>query len=161
VLARRHFGTMALIRGLVGEHKVGKRFAHSPGRDDPAKRSARMNKLALISALIFAPLLMLSSAAAQVNAPSTSHGQQSTGQAGQSTGSQAPTTGVICIEEMTATFCNVVTGPSSGGYGSNGGSGSSSGSGSSGGTGSSGGALSNTSSIPPCSAFPPANELCN
>ena len=25
--------------------------------------------------------------------------------------SQAPTTGVFCIEEMTATFCNVVTGP--------------------------------------------------
>jgi hypothetical protein len=97
-------------------------------------------------ALFFMLLLALPPAAAQV---ATSNGQQSTGRAGQSSGSQAPTTGVICIEEMTATFCNVVTGPSSGGYGS------------SGGSGSSGGALSNTSSIPPCSAFPPANELCN
>ena len=28
-----------------------------------------------------------------------------------SAGSQAPTTGVICLEEMTATFCNVATSP--------------------------------------------------
>ncbi len=106
-----------------------------------------MKKLALVTALLFALLLAPAPVAAQV---ATSNGQQSAGQAGQSTGSQAPTTGVICIEEMTATFCNVVTGPSSGGYGSNG---SSAGSGS--------GPGGNTSSIPPCSTFPPANELCN
>jgi hypothetical protein len=116
-------------------------------------------------ALFFTLLLALPPAAAQV---ATSNGQQSAGRTGQSTGSQAPETGVICIEEMTATFCNVVTGPNNAGYGSNGssagsggGSGSSGGSGSGGGSGSSAGTLSNTSSIPPCSAFPPANELCN
>jgi opacity protein-like surface antigen len=109
----------------------------------------------LITTVFFAVLLALSPVAAQVVAPSTSNGQQSAGQAGQSTSSQAPTTGVICMEEMTATFCNVVTGPSSGGYGSSGGSGSG------GGSASGGGPASNTSSIPPCSTFPPANELCN
>src|SRR5262249_41716792 len=30
--------------------------------------------------------------------------------------SQAPMTGVFCIEEMTATFCNVVTGPNINGH---------------------------------------------
>jgi hypothetical protein len=78
---------------------------------------------------------------------------------------------VFCIEEMTANFCNVVTGPNTGGYGgrsglSSGGSASRSGAGSvsagggsaSGGVGSAGGG---TSSIPPCPAEPPFNELCN
>ena len=43
--------------------------------------------------------------------------QQSGGQSGQSAPTQVPTTGVFCIEEMTATFCNVPTGPNTGGYG--------------------------------------------
>lgn len=76
------------------------------------------------------------------------------------------TTDVICLQEMTATFCNVVGGPNTNGYGSTGASGSSGGSGSSSGSGSatasaSGGAGANTSSIPACGGFPSANELCN
>jgi hypothetical protein len=54
---------------------------------------------------------------------------------------------------MTATFCNVVTGPNTNGYGARGASGSSGGSGLSGGG--------SPSSIPPCPAQPPFNELCN
>ena len=62
-----------------------------------------MKKLAMIAAL----LLATSPVEAQV---ATSNGQElSGGQIGQSAASQAPTTGVICEEEMTATFCNVVS----------------------------------------------------
>jgi hypothetical protein len=96
-----------------------------------------MKKLALIAALLLA-----SPVAAQ--SP-----QQPLGAGGQTNTSQLPNTGVICEEEITATFCNVPTSPSHGGYGS------------SSGSGSSGGAAAVTPSIPPCSAFPPANELCN
>jgi len=63
--------------------------------------------------------------------------------------SQAPMTGVFCIEEMTATFCNVVTGPNINGYGTRTGS------------ASNGAAGGNTSSLPPCPAHPPFNELCD
>ena len=63
--------------------------------------------------------------------------------------SQAPTTGVFCIEEMTATFCNVVTGPNINGYGTRTGSASNDAAGG------------NTSSLPPCPAHPPFNELCD
>jgi hypothetical protein len=73
----------------------------------------QMKKVSLISAL----LLVASPAAAQV---ATSMGQQSGGQGGPSARTQAPTTGVFCIEEMTATFCNVPTGPNTNGYGSSG-----------------------------------------
>jgi hypothetical protein len=64
-----------------------------------------MKKLAMFAALL--------SATAPVQAQvATSNGQELLGgQIGQSAASQAPTTGVICEEEMTATFCNVVTGP--------------------------------------------------
>jgi hypothetical protein len=96
-----------------------------------------MKKLALIAALLLA-----SPVAAQ--SP-----QQPLGAGGQTNTSQLPNTGVICEEEITATFCNVPTSPSHGGYGS------------SSGSASSGGAAAVTPSIPPCSAFPPANELCN
>jgi hypothetical protein len=84
----------------------------------------------------------------------------------QQTSNRSPTTGVICIEEMTATFCNVPSGPNTNGYGSPGGSGGG-GTGSSGGSGSAaasasgGGAGVNTTSIPACGGFPTANELCN
>ena len=102
-----------------------------------------MKKLTLIAAL----LLAASPAAAQV---ATSMGEQQSGdQSSQSTPTQAPTTGVFCIEEMTATFCNVPTGPNTSGYGS------------SGASGSSGGVGINTSSVPLCAAFPSANELCD
>jgi hypothetical protein len=86
---------------------------------------------------------------------------------GQQSGSNA-TTGVICIQEITATFCNVVGGPNTDGYGSAGGSGGGTGSGSGSGSsaasasgGASGGAGANTSSIPACGGFPSPNELCN
>jgi hypothetical protein len=118
-----------------------------------------MNKLLLIATLLFAPLLAPFLAPSPVAAQaatssgqqgqSTSNGQQSNGQAGKSGGSRASTTGVICSEDMTATFCNVVTGPNNGGYGSSGGSASGSGAGNT------------ASSIPHCSTFPPANELCD
>ena len=114
-----------------------------------------MKKLALISAL----LLAVSPAAAQV---ATSNGQQQSGAlSGQSGQTQAPTTGVFCIEEMTATFCNLATGPNTGGYGSRGVSTSISGAASSGVSASSGGAGGISSSIPPCGSEPPFNELCN
>src|SRR6516164_7003228 len=69
-------------------------------------------ELALISAL----LLAASPTAAQL--ATSSRVQQLNGQSVQSTPTVAPTTGVFCIEEMTATFCNVVTGPNTSGYGS-------------------------------------------
>jgi len=100
-----------------------------------------MKKLVSIAAL----LLTTSSVAAQV-----STGQQRSGVQGrQSAPSQAPTTGVFCIEEMTATFCNVPSGPNTNGYGS------------SGGSAASGGVRSNRSSIPLCASGTPANELCD
>ena len=94
-----------------------------------------MKKLALIAALVLAA----SPVAAQ---------QQPLGAGGQTNTSLLPNTGVICNEEIAATFCNVPSSPSHGGYGSTAGS------------VSSGGAGSNTSSIPICPEFPPANELC-
>jgi collagen type VII alpha len=142
-----------------------------------------MNKLALIAALALVSLLLPPpSAQAQTtptnatansqladsntaNALGVTTGTPTTGQ--QQTTSRSPTTGTICIEEMTATFCNVASGPNTNGYGSPGGSGSSGGTGSSGASGSAaaaasgGGAGVNTSSIPTCGGFPTANELCN
>ena len=116
-----------------------------------------MKKLALIYAL----LLAASPAAAQL--ATSSRVQQLGGPAVQTTPTEAPPTGVFCIEEMTATFCNVTTGPNTSGYGSRGVSASRSGSVSSGVSVSSGGAGGgiNNSSIPPCSSEPPFNELCN
>jgi len=102
-----------------------------------------MNKLALIAALGFAA----SPAAAQPAAP---NGQAPSSTQGRTTTSTpAPITGVFCIEEMTANFCNVVTGPNTGGYGVRNSSGSGSGP---------GGAK---PSISLCPAEPPFNELCN
>src|SRR6516225_2129722 len=113
-----------------------------------------------IFALIAALLLTASPAAAQV-ATSLSQ-QQLGGQSIQSAGTEAPRTGVFCSEEMTATFCNVPSGPSEGGYGPRGVSTSSSGAASSGVSAPSGGAGGISSSIPPCGErLPPFNELCN
>jgi hypothetical protein len=114
-----------------------------------------MKKLVLISAL----LLAASPAAAQL--ATSQRVQQLNGQSVQSTPTVAPTTG-FCIEEMTATFCNVVTGPNTSGYGSRSVSTSSSRAASSSGvSASSGGAGAISPSIPPCSSEPPFNELCN
>jgi hypothetical protein len=112
-----------------------------------------MKKLALIYAL----LLAASPAAAQL--ATSSSVQQSV----LSTPTVAPQTGVFCIEEMTATFCNVVTGPNTSGYGSpsvSTPSTSSSGAASSGLAASSGGGA-NSPSILPCPSEPPFDELCN
>jgi hypothetical protein len=142
-----------------------------------------MNKLALIAALAVVSLLLPPPSAQArttptnatansqlansntANALGVTTGTPTTGQ--QQTTSRSPTTGTICIEEMTATFCNVASGPNTNGYGSPGGSGSRGGTGSSGASGSAaaaasgGGAGVNTSSIPTCGGFPTANELCN
>jgi hypothetical protein len=114
-----------------------------------------MKKLAIIAAL-------LSTASSVVAQVATLNGQQRAGVQGrQSAPSQAPTTGVFCIEEMTATFCNVPSGPNTNGYGSSGGSAASGGSVSSGGSAASRGVRGNTSSIPLRASGTPANELCD
>ena len=71
----------------------------------PRDSLALMKKLALIYAL----LLAASPAAAQL--ATSQRVQQLGGESVQSTPIEAPRTGVFCIEEMTATFCNVTTGP--------------------------------------------------
>jgi hypothetical protein len=110
---------------------------------------AYMKKLALIAAL----LLAASPAVAQV---ATSGQQQLSGQSGES----APTTGIFCDEEMTATFCNVPSGPNTSGYGSGNVFTSTGGSGSSGVSGPSGSAATSPA-ILPCGSEPPFDELCN
>jgi hypothetical protein len=140
-----------------------------------ANTMAKLKQFVLITTLVVA----VSPAAAQSNPSSVqslnaagqsqlqnSTGQQSSGQNGPSPTSP-PVTGVICMEEMTATFCNVVTGPNTAGYGSGGGSSASSGAASSGASASGGASASsagggtNAAAIPACGQFPPANELCN
>jgi hypothetical protein len=102
-------------------------------------------KLATVASLAFAALVFAAlPAAAQLG--TTNDQVRSPPQNGTT---QAPITGVFCIEEMTANFCNVVTRPNSGGYGARSGS------------GSSGGPGGGTTSIPPCPSEPPFNELCN
>jgi hypothetical protein len=117
-------------------------------------------------ALIVAALMATSPAVAQVatspNQPGLLPGQ--TGElAPTQPPTQAPTTGVACAEEMTATFCNVPTGPNTDGYGTGGGRGAASpGSGAAGAAlGAAGGAGGNASTLPPCPDQPPFNELCN
>jgi hypothetical protein len=120
------------------------------------RRGSVMKILPLTAAL----LLMASPLAAQ-----TSQIQQPLGAGGQTNNSSLTNTGVICLEEMVATFCNVASSPNTRGYGSSAASGSSTGAGSSAGSGASGGSFSSsgtsTTSIHPCGAFPPPNELCN
>jgi hypothetical protein len=125
--------------------------------------AAHMKKVALVVALIAIVFPAVSPVSAQVGtsnareriaAPNT---PQSGSQSGQPAPSQAPTTGTFCIEEMTATFCNVPVGPNTNGYGSAAGTASTSGSASTGGsTGGGGSAASggsiNASSLPPCAS---------
>ena len=139
-----------------------------------------MKKSALIAALVLVlPALAAPRAQAQATPTNaTTNGQLATSNTanalglattptvnGQLTGPRGgTTTGVICIEEMTATFCNVVIGPNTNGYGSSGGSaaaGAGAGSASAAGSAAGGGGSGATSSIPACSSFPPPNELCN
>src|SRR6516162_6585310 len=107
-----------------------------------------MKKLALI-------YLLLAASAAAAQLATSQRVQQLGGESVQTTPIEAPRTGVFCIEEMTATFCNVTTGPNTSGYGSRRVSTSSSG------TASSGGPGGISPSMPPCSSEPPFNELCN
>jgi hypothetical protein len=109
-----------------------------------------MKKLALITAL----LLATSPVAAQ--SP-----QQALSGSGTTNSSPLPNTGIICQEEMTATFCNVPTSPNTSGYGSSRGSAASGGSVSIGGSAASSGVRSNASSVPLCASGTPANELCD
>jgi hypothetical protein len=67
-------------------------------------------------AFIIALLLASSPVAAQ-----TSQVQQPLGTGGVTNNSPLTNTGVICQEEMVATFCNVASSPNHAGYGSNGG----------------------------------------
>ena len=66
-----------------------------------------MKKLTLITAL----LLATSPVAAQ-------SGQQALGAGGQTNNSPLPDTGIVCQQEMTATFCNAPTSPNIGGFSS-------------------------------------------
>ena len=109
-----------------------------------------MKKLALITAL----LLATSPVAAQSR-------QQALSGSGTTNSSPLPNTGIICQEEMTATFCNVPTSPNTSGYGSSHGSAVSGGSVSIGGSAASSGVRSNASSVPLCASGTPANELCD
>jgi hypothetical protein len=95
-------------------------------------------------ALGFALILAASPVSAQV---ATSNGGAGLSEeSAASAALQAPATGVICTEEMTATFCNVLpTAPSNGGYGAG---------------GNSAGSSAPSQAIPVCPEFPPANELC-
>jgi hypothetical protein len=107
-----------------------------------------MLKFSCIAWLVFTGLICAAGGAAAQLATTNNQARSAT-QNGVAGSTQAPITGVFCIEEMTANFCNVVTGPNTGGYGARNSAGSSSGSG--------GG----TASIPPCPPEPPFNELCN
>ena len=71
------------------------------------------------------------------------------GQSSSLSSSSGPTTGVICIEEISATFCNVVGSPSNGGFGST--------SGAQGTVGSS----AVPTPIPTCGDFWPPGEQCD
>ena len=103
------------------------------------KRVADMTKVAIVSALLLA--------ASPVAAQSV---QQPLGAGGATNNSPLTDTGIICQEEMTATFCNTPTGPNNSGYGSSG-----AGAASSSGTGSAGSTM---TSIRPCAALGRADE---
>jgi hypothetical protein len=101
-----------------------------------------MTKVAMVAAL----LLAASPAGAQSQ-------QQALGAGGTINNSPLTNTGIICQEEMTATFCNTATSPNTSGFGSSG-----AGAASSSGTRSAGSTM---MSIPTCGAVGPAEELCN
>ena len=100
-----------------------------------------MKILALTVALFFAA----SPLAAQTSQ------QQPLGAGGQINNSSLPNTGVICQEEMVATFCNVASGPNNAGYGTHGGA-----------AATSTGITTPSQAIPACGeGVVAANELCN
>jgi hypothetical protein len=122
--------------------------------------AAKGSPVVKIFALTVALLMAISPVAAQQQQ------QQALGAGGKTNNSILPNNGLICIEEMVATFCNQPTGPNLAGYGSRGSSATSGTSAANGSSAASGvGAASSsgisTTSIPPCGSFPPPNELCN
>jgi hypothetical protein len=150
------------VRGAFPPVSLYSWGSKSAGRVPYQQREPVMKILALTVAL----LLAASPLAAQ-----TSQTQQPLGAGGQTNNSPLTNTGVICLEEMVATFCNVASSPNHAGYGSSTAfvgssatSGTSAASGSSAGAGvgagSSGSGIS-TTSIPACGSFPTPNELCN
>jgi hypothetical protein len=77
--------------------------------------------------------------------------QQALGANGQTNTSTLPNTGIICQEEMVATFCNVATGPNNAGYGTHGGA-----------AATSTGITMPSPAVPACGeGLVAANELCN
>jgi hypothetical protein len=104
----------------------------------------RMEPVMKILALTVALLFAASPVAAQQT-------QQALGTNGQINTSTLPNTGVICQEEMVATFCNVASGPNNAGYGTHGGA-----------AATSTGITTPSKAIPACGeGVVPANELCN
>jgi hypothetical protein len=104
----------------------------------------RMEPVMKILALTVALLFAASPVAAQQT-------QQALGTNGQTNTSTLPNTGIICQEEMVATFCNVATNPNNAGYGTRGGA-----------AATSTGISTPSPAIPLCGeGLVPANELCN
>jgi hypothetical protein len=98
-------------------------------------------------------IIALLSATSPVAAQSTTANQQQQplGAGGQTVTSPLTNTGVICQQEMVATFCNVASSPNSAGYGSNGGA-----------AATSAGITTPSAAIPACGeGIVTANELCN
>jgi hypothetical protein len=128
-----------------------RRAARSRGRRVGALRlrytlvsHQRMEPVMKILALTVALLFAASPVAAQQT-------QQALGTNCQINTSTLPNTGVICQEEMVATFCNVATGPNNAGYGTHGGA-----------AATSTGITTPSKAIPACGeGLVPANELCN
>jgi hypothetical protein len=124
--------------------------------------TSRVEPAMKILALIVALLVTSSPVVAQQQV------EKALGTGGQINDSILPNNGLVCVEEMVATFCNQPTGPNTAGYGSStassgssatSGTGAASGSSAGSGVGASGSGV--NTSIPPCGAFPPPNELCN
>jgi hypothetical protein len=101
-------------------------------------------------AFIIALLLATSPVAAQ-QATIANQQQQPLGTGGQTVTSPLTNTGVICQEEMVATFCNVASSPNTAGHGTNGGA-----------AATSTGITTPSPAIPACGeGVVTANELCN
>ena len=173
MLSRRHRGAVRRVEAMdgcgdcwlewYGERKdlLGHRYiGRSEGPIDVKTKGARYEGVSVDHRTAFGGLAGRS--AATTTGPLV--------QAARINNSTLPNTGLICIEEMVATFCNRPVGPNNAGYGSSTAfsgssarSGTSAGSKSSAGSGvgaASGSGIS-TTSIPPCGAFPSPNELCN
>jgi hypothetical protein len=96
-------------------------------------------------------LIPLTIALVALTSAAVAQGDQSvrTTEGQSSPSSSGPTTDVICREEISATFCNVVGSPSNGGFGS---------------TNNSQGTVGSAAvptPIPPCGNFWPAAEACD